>query len=163
MHVGSVQRVTIAVGLLEHGAAEQISQFGVVQRLALARLYEIAFQHFVGFIVDLNFDAFFEFTGGNGAHVTLTSATAGGKMNQATRRRAEWAGRCVGTGRNAIERAWRSEWICGKNRQSPATGIRVCGFACHKPGNPQPADFQTSRRISRIHRPNWLAWQIKDW
>jgi len=74
-------------------------------------------------------------------------------MNQATHREAKWTRRSAETGGNATETARRSEWICGKNRQSPAMGIRVAGLACHKPGIPQAADIQTSPRISIINAP----------
>jgi hypothetical protein len=53
-------------------------------------------------------------------------------MNQATARGGRqptgWAlPRAVENRGNPIETAMLSEWICGKNRQSPATGILLGG------------------------------------
>ncbi len=69
MDVGGFERVAVAVGFFEEGTAEQIAEFGAVEGLTLPGLYEVAFEHFVGFIVDLNLDAFFEFSGRNCTHL----------------------------------------------------------------------------------------------
>jgi len=69
MHIGGFERVAVAVGLFEQGSAQKVAKFGAVEGLALTGLDEVAFEHFVGFAVDLNLDAFFEFAGRNRTHV----------------------------------------------------------------------------------------------
>ena len=61
MHVSSIQRIAAAVGLFVLAALDQVAKLGTVESLAFARLYEEAFEHFVGLAVDNYLDSFFEF------------------------------------------------------------------------------------------------------
>ena len=68
MYVGRFQRISAAVGLFIQRTFEQVSQFCAIQSLTFARLYEKAFEHFVGLVVDLNLNSLFEFPSLDAAH-----------------------------------------------------------------------------------------------
>jgi hypothetical protein len=58
VYIGGFERVAVSVGFFEQRSAEEVTKFGAVEGLALTGLDEVTFEHFVGFVVDLNLDAF---------------------------------------------------------------------------------------------------------
>ena len=69
---GGVEAIAALVGAVEHGAAEQVPQFALVEGLTLARLDEITLDHDIGIAVQLDLQSFAEFAGVVAGHVCLS-------------------------------------------------------------------------------------------
>ncbi len=60
LNIGRFERLTTLIGAIEDGAADQVSQFALVERVSFAWFDKVTFEHDVGIAVDLNFEPFSE-------------------------------------------------------------------------------------------------------